>query len=141
LASIGIAGAGRNGPFPVHAMEHTLSAYFDISHGRGLAILAPAYFKRVAEDRPHRLARLGRTVFGIQEQDDKLAAEKTIEKTVEWFTSMNVPLKLSAVGITRDSLEAMAKDAVRVGGRGEGFIGATRELREADVLAIYEESF
>lgn len=141
LALIGIAGAGRNGPFPVHAMEHTLSAYFDISHGRGLAILTPAYFKRVAEDRPHRLARLGRNVFGIQEQDDKVAAEQTITATIEWFKSMNVYLRLSDVGITRDSLAPMAADAIRVGGRGEGYIMATRKLETEDVLAIYEESF
>ncbi|MGZ4164655.1 MAG: iron-containing alcohol dehydrogenase, partial [Tumebacillaceae bacterium] len=141
LALIGISGAGRGGTFPVHAMEHTLSAYFDISHGRGLAILAPAYFKRVAEDRPHRLARLGRNVFGVQEQDDKLAAEKTIEATIEWFKSMNVYLKLSDVGITRESLAEMAEETTRVGGRGQGFIQGTRQLTTQEVLGIYEDSF
>jgi alcohol dehydrogenase YqhD (iron-dependent ADH family) len=141
LALIGIPNAGRGGTFPVHAMEHTLSAWYDISHGRGLAILAPAYFKRVAEDRPHRLARLGRNVFGVQEADDRAAAEKTIDATIEWFKSMNVYLKLRDVGISRDTLAPMAAEAVRVGGRGEGFIKATRQLDEKEVLAIYEDSF
>lgn len=141
LALIGISDAGRPGTFPVHQMEHTLSAWHDISHGRGLAILAPAYFKRVAEDRPHRLARLGRNVFGIREADDKAAADKTIEATIEWFKSMDVYLKLSDLDIDRDTLKPMAEEAVRVGGRGEPFIGATRELDVAEVLAIYEESY
>ncbi|KEO81065.1 iron-containing alcohol dehydrogenase [Tumebacillus flagellatus] len=141
LALMGIPNSGRGGAFPVHAMEHTLSAWFDISHGRGLAILAPAYFRVVAEDRPHRIARLGRNVFGVQEADDRVAAEKTIKAMIDWFKSMNVYLKLSHVGITQDSLKPMAADAVRVGGRGAGFIQATRELREPDVLKIYEESF
>ncbi|MBL0386313.1 iron-containing alcohol dehydrogenase [Tumebacillus sp. ITR2] len=141
LALIGIPNSGRGGAFPVHAMEHTLSAWFDISHGRGLAILAPAYFRVVAGDRPHRIARLGRTVFGVQESDDRVAAEKTIKAMIDWFKSMDVYLKLSQVGIDRDSLAPMAADAVRVGGRGAGFIQATRELREPDVLKIYEESF
>lgn len=141
LALIGIAGAGRGGSFPVHQMEHTLSAYFDISHGRGLAILAPAYFKRVAEDRPARLARLGRTVFGVTEQDDKAAAAATIEATVAWFKEMDVFLKLKDVGITRESLREMAQESVRVGGRGLGHIAGTRDLTADEVLAIYEESF
>ena len=141
LALIGLSGAGRGGAFPVHQMEHTLSAFYDISHGRGLAILAPAYFQRVAADRPHRLARLGRTVFGVHEADDKIAAQKTIDAMIQWFKSMNVYLKLSEVGITRDSLQLMAEEAVRVGGRGQGFIPATRNLDAAAVLAIYEDSY
>jgi alcohol dehydrogenase YqhD (iron-dependent ADH family) len=141
LALIGISGAGRGGSFPVHQMEHTLSAWYDISHGRGLAILAPAYFKRVAKDRPHRLARMGRNCFGVTEQDDQKAAEKTIDAVIEWFKSMNVYLKLSDVGIERESLKPMAEEAVRVGGRGQGFIPATRKLDVGEVLAIYEESF
>ncbi|TCP53712.1 alcohol dehydrogenase/hypothetical protein [Tumebacillus sp. BK434] len=141
LALIGLTGAGRGGSFPVHQIEHTLSAYYDISHGRGLAILAPAYFKRVAEDRPHRLARMGRNCFGVTEQDDQLAAERTIAAVVEWFKSMNVHLKLSDLGISRESLAEMAEEAVRVGGRGMGHIPATRHLDVQEVLAIYEESY
>lgn len=141
LALIGLAGAGRGGSFPMHQMEHTLSAYYDISHGRGLAILAPAYFKRVAEDRPHRLARMGRNCFGVTEQDDKLAADKTIEAVIKWFESMNVYLKLSDLGIKRESLAEMADESVRVGGRGMGHIAATRDLDVQEVLAIYEDSF
>lgn len=141
LALIGISGAGRGGTSPVHQMEHTLSAWHDISHGRGLAILAPAYFKRVAEDRPYRLARLGRNVFGVQEADDVKAAEMTIEATIEWFKSMNVYLKLSDLGIPHDTLKPMAEESVRVGGRGNPFIQGTRKLDEKEVLAIYEDSF
>ncbi|MGB8954585.1 MAG: iron-containing alcohol dehydrogenase [Tumebacillaceae bacterium] len=141
LALIGLSSAGRGGAFPVHQMEHTLSAFYDISHGRGLAILAPAYFQRVGADRPQRLARLGRTVFGVHEADDKIAAQKTIDAMIEWFKSMNVYLKLSELGITRDSLQQMAEESVRVGGRGQDFIPATRNLDVAEVLAIYEDSF
>lgn len=141
LALIGLPNAGRGGAFPVHAMEHTLSAFYDISHGRGLAVLTPAYFERVAADRPHRLARLGRNVFGIQEADDRAAAEQTIAAVVNWFQSMNVHVKLSDLGISRESLAEMAAEAVRVGGRGAGFIHATRQLDEKEVLAIYEDSF
>lgn len=141
LALIGIAGAGRGGSFPVHQMEHTLSAYYDISHGRGLAILTPAYFKRVADDRPHRLARMGRHCFGVTATDDRLAAAETIERVIEWFRSMNVHLKMSDLGIARDSLLPMAEEAVRVGGRGQGYIPATRPLDVREVVAIYEESY
>ena len=54
-----------------------------------------------------RLARLGRTVFGVHEADDKIAAQKTIDATIQWFKSMNVYLKLSDLGMTRESLQPM----------------------------------
>lgn len=141
LALIGIAGEGRGGSFPVHQMEHSLSGHHDISHGRGLAILTPPYYRYVYKERPERFAQLGRRVFGIQEPDDLQAAEKTIEATEEWFKQIGVFDTLKKQGIPQDSLPRIAADAVRIGGRGKGYIPGIRELREADVLAIYEACY
>ncbi|WP_018131226.1 iron-containing alcohol dehydrogenase [Effusibacillus pohliae] len=141
LALIGIAGAGRGGSFPLHQMEHPLSGHYDISHGRGLAILAPAYFRHVYRDRPERFARMGRRVFGVQETDDLKAAEAAIAAVEAWFAEIGVAGSLKKQGIPRDALARMAADAVRIGGRGNGFIPGIRELREPDVLAIYEACY
>lgn len=42
-ASFALSGAfsGRTGGWPIHTLEHGLSAYQDMAHGRGLAILLP----------------------------------------------------------------------------------------------------
>jgi alcohol dehydrogenase YqhD (iron-dependent ADH family) len=142
LALLGIANAGRGGSFPVHQMEHPLSAYYDISHGRGLAILTPAYFRQIVKaDRPHRLARLGRKVFNVTQENDELAAEETIQAVVRWFKEINAFDTLANVGVRREDLRVMAEEAVRIGGRGEGFIPGTRPLYTEDVLRIYEEVY
>lgn len=141
LALIGVAGAGRGGSFPLHKIEHPLSGHHDISHGRGLAILAPAYFRYVYQDRPERFAQMGRRVFGVQEADDLKAAEAAIRSVEVWFKEIGVQDTLKNQGIPRDSLPVMAEDAVRIGGRGQGFIPGIRELRESDVLAIYEACY
>lgn len=141
LALIGIAGEGRGGAFPVHQMEHPLSGHYDISHGRGLAILTPAYYRHVYRERPERFAQLGRRVFGIQETDDLLAAEKTIDATEAWFKQIGVSDTLKNQGIQWDSLVRIASDAVRIGGRGKGYIPGIRELRETDVLSIYKACY
>lgn len=141
LALMGITSAGNGGRFPLHPMEHVLSAWYDISHGRGLAILAPAYFARIAEDRPERLARMGRMVFQIGEERDKMAALQMIQLYREWVQQMNVPLRLRDLGIARDSLEPMAEEAVRIGSRGRDFLLGTRRWSVQEVLRIYEDSY
>lgn len=146
LALIGIAQAGRGGTFPVHSMEHTLSGHYDISHGRGLAILGPAYFRRVVlQDRPQRLARLGREVFGggagVTAADDPAAAEQAIAAIEAWYRDIGVYSTLRDAGIPRDALPVMAEDTIRVAGRGQDFIRATRPLKAADVLQVYEDCY
>ncbi|WCK52710.1 iron-containing alcohol dehydrogenase [Aneurinibacillus sp. Ricciae_BoGa-3] len=141
LALIGLANAGRGGTFPVHAIEHTLSAHYDISHGRGLAILTPAYFELVVkQDRPHRLARLGRNVFRIQEDNDDKAANETIKALIHWYKEIGSYGTLSELGIKREDLRMMAEETVRVSGV-DGYLNATRKLSADDILKIYEACF
>ncbi|MBP1934134.1 iron-containing alcohol dehydrogenase [Ammoniphilus resinae] len=142
LALVGIANAGRGGSFPVHQMEHTLSAHYDISHGRGLAILTPAYFRQIIKkDRPHRLARLGRQVFNVTLEDDLEACEATIEAIVGWFKEIGTFDTLKNLGVKKGDLKLMAEETIRVGGLGQNALAATHPLSANEVLHIYEEVF
>ena len=38
--------------WPCHGMEHALSAYYDITHGEGLAIITPHWMRHVLEKAP-----------------------------------------------------------------------------------------
>jgi butanol dehydrogenase len=142
LALVGIANEGRGGSYPVHQIEHTLSAHYDISHGRGLAILAPAYFRQIVKkDRPHRLARLGRQVFNVTLEDDAAACEATIEAMVGWFKEIGTYDTLKNLGVKKEDLKMMAEETIRVGGVGQNSLAATHPLSADEVLHIYEEVF
>ena len=64
-----------------HGMEHALSAYYDITHGEGLAILTPRWMKHILSDRTvDRFVKYGVNVFGIDKSLDKYEiADKAIE--------------------------------------------------------------
>jgi len=142
LALIGIANAGRGGGFPVHGMEHILSAHYDISHGRGLALLTPAYFEYIVKkEKPHRLARLGRKVFQINEKDDGLACDATIKAVVNWFKELEVYGTLRQLGIEKEKLPYLAKDAVRISGVDNQYLPGPRKITSEDVLAIFEMTY
>lgn len=142
LALIGIANAGRGGSFPVHAMEHTLSAHYDISHGRGLAIITPTYFELVVKkDRPHRLARLARNVFGITEQHDERAAQLGIESLINWYKEIGVYGTLADMSIKESDLAMMADETIRVNGGGQPFIPGTHKLTAQDIVEIFQAAY
>jgi len=134
LAINGLLSYGKETEWSVHAMEHELSAYYDITHGVGLAILTPHWMKYILNDSTlDKFVEYGVNVWGIDENGDKYAiANAAIEKTREYYNSLGIPSSLSEVGINEEKLEEMAKQSTR-----RGKLGNFRVLDAEDVLSIF----
>lgn len=133
----GLLSCGKKTAWSVHPMEHELSAFYDITHGVGLAILTPHWLKYVLDDTTvHKIAEYGVNVWNLPKDTDKYkTAQAAIKKTSEFFKSLGIPLTLKEAGIGTEHLEQMAKAAcAHKGGKIEGF----KELYPKDVLAIYK---
>ena len=125
---------GKGGSWSVHPIEHVVSAYYDITHGVGLAILTPAWMEYVlSEDTAPRFARFAREVFGVNEADDMKAAKLGIDKVREFNKSLGMPASLSEVGVPDDKFDEMASEAVRTSGLGtRSYV----KLKDEDVKKI-----
>lgn len=124
--------------WPCHGMEHALSAYYDITHGEGLAIITPRWMKHILSDRTvGRFVKYGVNVFGIDGSLDRYEiAEKAIEETYRFFESIGIPMHLKEVGIDESRLSEMAHHiAVN-----EGLENAYVPLSEQDILDILKAS-
>lgn len=127
---------GKGGAWSVHPIEHVLSGFYDITHGIGLAILTPVWMEYVLkDDNKQRFARFARKVFRVSETDDMVAAKKGIECLKMFFGDLEMPTKLSEVGIDESKFELMAKEAVRTSGLSSR---AYMKLDEGDVYNIFE---
>ncbi|MBU3191430.1 iron-containing alcohol dehydrogenase [Clostridium bowmanii] len=137
LAINGLLSYGKETEWSVHAMEHELSAYYDITHGVGLAILTPHWMKYILnESTLEKFVEYGVNVWNIDESGDKYEiANEAIEKTREYYNSLGIPSSLSEVGISEEKLEEMAKQATR-----NGNLGNFRVLEAQDVLNIFRAS-
>lgn len=134
MAINGICSYGENTAWAVHPMEHELSAFYDITHGVGLAIMTPNWMEYVLnEDTVWRFAEYGKNVWGIQEGTDMEIAQEAIAKTREFFASLGLPATLSEIGIDRTHFDVMAQKAAD-GGLKYGFIPLDKE----DVKKIFE---
>lgn len=124
--------------WPCHGMEHALSAYYDITHGEGLAIITPRWMKHVLSEKTvDRFVKYGINVFGIDSNLDKMEiANKAIEETYKFYESINIPMHLKDVGIDESRINEMAKHVAD----NEGLENAWAPLLQEDIAAIFRAS-
>jgi len=137
LAINGSVRWGKADAWSVHSMEHQLSAYYDITHGDGLAILTPAWMKHIlSENTLDRFVKYGVNVWGIDASLDKWEiAKKSIEMTQDFFVNaLGIPATLYEVGIDESQLEVMAEKASTPMLQKDAYV----PLFPEDVLAIYK---
>ena len=120
--------------WPCHGIEHALSAYYDITHGEGLAIITPCWMKHILSEKTiDRFVKYGINVFGIDATLPKQEiAEKAIEATYAFFESINIPMHLREVGIDDSRLDEMAHHIAI----NEGLEHAYAPLSEQDIKEI-----
>ena len=141
LANSGILHNGRNGAGPMHFIEHTLSGHFDISHGRGLAIVMPAVFRFNNEANPEKYAQIAKNVFFITDPNlsDKERGEKGIEALEAWMKSIGMYTRLSELKIDESCFQKIADDTIRVYESMGGADGAIRNpARRLDQKGVIE---
>ena len=138
LAINGLLSYGKNSKWSVHPMEHELSAFYDVTHGVGLAILTPHWMEYVLDGSTlQNFVDYGINVWNIDEGLEKYEiAQKAILRTKDYFVSLGLPSKLSEVGIKEDKLELMANQAARFGD-----VGSFKPLSANDVLNIFKAAF
>ncbi|MDU5913864.1 MAG: iron-containing alcohol dehydrogenase [Anaerococcus vaginalis] len=121
----------------VHPIEHELSAFYDITHGLGLAILTPRWMEYVLSEKTvHKFYDLGVNVFDIDKNLDQMdVAKKAIEKVKEFFfETLGLDSNLKEIGIDEKYFDQMSKKACGKNGKINGFV----ELHPEDVKKIYQ---
>ena len=124
--------------WPLHGMEHALSAYYDITHGVGLAIITPRWMKHVLSEKTvDRFVKYGVHVFGIDSHQDPFTiANQAIEATYKFFESIHIPMHLKEVGIDESRIDEMAKHVAD----NEGLENAWVPLLRQDIAEIFRAS-
>lgn len=122
------------GDWATHFIEHEISAAYDITHGVGLAIVLPNWMKYVLNNETvDKFASFAQNVFGINKIDKFEQAKAGIDATIEFFKSLDIPTKLSKIGIDDSKIEHMAEQAVQF-----GEIGSFNKLGKESVKKILE---
>ncbi len=95
MALNGLLRVGTPNDWSTHMMAHELTALYGIDHARTLAIIHPSQMTYMFEDKKEKLAQYAERVWGISEGSVEEKANAGIEKTKEYFHSLNIDTKLS----------------------------------------------
>jgi hypothetical protein len=128
LALNGLVSSGAGGfSYPNHAIEHALSALFNVPHGAGLSVVMPAWMSWYRERNPAQFERFARQVFGVEGGAAGIAA------LVAWFEQIGTPTRLAQLGIGAADLAAVV-DNVQANVRMFGIAERYTPAAVADIL-------
>jgi alcohol dehydrogenase len=96
----------------VHALAHPLGGIYDIHHGLANAILLPVVLKKNLEHAPEKYALIA-NAMGIDTRGKTpvQAAEQVPEKIESLIKALDIPTKLSQVGVRKEDIPILARDA------------------------------
>ncbi|MBV6848785.1 iron-containing alcohol dehydrogenase [Xanthomonas euvesicatoria] len=129
LAQNGLTFSGSAGfSYPNHAIEHSLSALFNVPHGAGLSVVMPAWMKWYQEQNKPQFERFAKHVFGLHSAEEGIAA---LER---WFDEIGTPTRLQQLDIQESDLPAIV-DNVQINVKAFGIADAYPPQVVADILA------
>lgn len=126
---------GYAGDWSSHAIEHAVSAYYDIAHAEGLAIVMPNWMLYVMPKHVDRFAQFARHVFHIHEGTEQEIAEKGIRALQDFWQSIGAPTRLADRQIDAIHIPDMAQHCVE-----RGSFGNLEKLGYDDAVAILTNS-
>ena len=113
-----------------HSIEHELSAFYNITHGHGLAIVTPRWLTYILdENTAPKIKRMGEKLFNVDSSLSEMEGAKAAIKALEkfFFETLGLKSRLSELGINDEKFALMAKKACGKAGKLEAFTTLTPE--------------
>lgn len=139
MALNGLIQKGVPSDWATHMIAHELTALYGIDHARTLAIIGPSLYRYKFENKKEKLAQYGERVWGITEGSLEDKARQAIDRTVDFFHSLEIKTQLS--DYTQGYEETANIIFKRFKERGWEGLGERRDIKPEDVKQIVEMSY
>lgn len=137
LAHNGLCGVGKEEDWSSHRMEHEISAYYDVAHGAGLAVIIPAWMSFCAKRNPDKLWRFSINVMSVDPtgKDTEEIIDEGISELKHFYHDLGLTTNLKELTGCEPDIDKMVKSLHRNMG---DTLGAYVPLSMADCKEIYE---
>lgn len=135
-----LTGCGKPRYFPVHKLEHPISALHDnVSHGAGLSVLFPAWAKYMLAKGQDvmKFAQLANRVWGVEMNFDhpERTAEAGIATMKRYFAEIGMPVTLAELGLSPADYEDIINLTTK---NGTSAVKSYFPLGKAEIREIYQ---
>ena len=113
LALNGLTGSGLGKVgFPMHMIEHSLSAIYNVAHGAGLSAVIPGWMRYQSQQTPEKFAQFAERIFSITSGSKDKKADDGIQALVSWFARIKAPISLTTLDINEKDIPMIADNAL-----------------------------
>ena len=138
LAHNDLLGRGRAEDWGCHGLEHELSAFYDVAHGAGLAVLTPFWMEYVWREHAPMFLQFAHNVMGVEpNRDSEAVIMEAIARLRAFFLRLRLPGTLGDLGIGPERIEEMAKRMSGEAFGAETGRGNFKKLLWQDAARIY----
>lgn len=133
-----LTGCGKPRYFPVHKLEHPVSALHDnISHGAGLSVLFPAWAEFVMKYDTMKFAQLANRLWGVEMNFDhpEKTAKDGIKAMRAYFKEIGMPITMSELGLKPEDYEDIINLTTK---NGTAKIKSYIDLGKEEIREIYK---
>jgi alcohol dehydrogenase class IV len=116
-----------------HGVAAALGVTANVAHGLACAVMLPVALRVNRQVAEHHLAALGRQTLSL-EGSDAFVADAFSEHIASLCSELEVPRRLSALGVGRDQLDELTR-----GSRGNSMNGNPRQLSDQELRDLLEE--
>lgn len=120
----------------IHAMSHPVSAYFHVAHGVANAVLMPTVveYNALADNGRYRV--IFDAIRGCNDPIERFEPSMFVDELRRLNADLGLPASLSEVGVTEDTFEAMAEDAMK----SVNVPANPRQTTKRDIIALYKKA-
>jgi NADP-dependent alcohol dehydrogenase len=111
----GLIGSGVPQDWATHMIGHELTASFGLDHAQTLAIVLPRLMWEMRESKEGKLLQYAERVWGITEGDVETRIKQVIEKTEQFFHSVQMKTRLSDYDLDATSIDVVIEQLERHG--------------------------
>lgn len=135
MALNGLIGAGVPQDWATHMIGHELTAFHGIDHARTLAIVLPGMMHIKRDNKKEKLLQYGERIWNIRQGTDEQRIDQAIQKTVEFFNSLEIPCTLPEYKVPEETIEKISERfKIR-----ESKLGENRDIDYKEVETILED--
>lgn len=136
IAHNNICGVGREQDWSSHGIEHELSAFYDVAHGAGLAVITPAWMKFVMKKNMNKFVQFANRVWDvdIDFEHPEATAYEGIYRFQKFLKLIGMPTTFAELGAKEEDIKAMAS---HMGISEDNLLGSYVKLNVDDIEAIY----
>lgn len=131
-------GVGVPGDWAAHRLGHEITANFGLDHAQSLAVVLPSLLNIKRENKKEKILQYGERIWNITQGSDDEKIDQAIIKTRDFFESVGIKTKLSAYGITADTIPALVMQLER---HGLTALGEHRDIDLKQSELIYRGCF